>query len=60
MKGSNMSIGLLFWILFVIGVGFSGYRGRDRFGSWFFDSLWIVVLIFLLGWRCFGFVIQNN
>ena len=55
-----MSIGLLFWILFVIGVGFSGYRGRDRFGSWFFDSLWIVVLIFLLGWRCFGFVIQNN
>jgi hypothetical protein len=44
-----MSIGLLYWILYVIGVVFSGYRGRTRFGDWAADSLWIVVLLFLLG-----------
>lgn len=57
-----MSIGLLFWLIFVIAILFGGFANwpkspEDRFR---FGSVGIfAVLIFLLGWRVFGFVVQG-
>jgi len=51
-----MSIGLLFWILFLIGVLFSGYvyRGAVNTPLIWGGSLLLWVMIFLLGWQTFG------
>lgn len=53
-----MSIGLLFWVLFVVSVVFGVYRhwpnDRVALGG---QVLWLV-LFFLLGWKTFGFVVQ--
>ena len=56
-----MSIGLLFWVIFVIALIFGAW-GRTPSGSpyWANYNSWVfVVLLFLLGWRVFGFVIQG-
>jgi len=56
-----MSIGLLFWVIFVICLIF-GVWGRTDVGRayWVDYNGWVVfVLLFLLGWRVFGFVIQG-
>lgn len=57
-----MSIGFIFWLLMILALLFGGWRtwsadpnGRYYFGFGFL--LWI--LLFLLGWRVFGFVIQG-
>ena len=49
-----LTIGLLFWILFIVGLVFHIYR--DRAGI--VDSLFWWVLIFLLGVGTFGFPIK--
>lgn len=46
-----MSIAFWFWVIFVIGVVFH-VIWRDRY--YFVTSLWIVVLLFLLGLGEFG------
>ena len=54
-----MPINLLFWIIYIIAVIFCGwvnYPFERRSSAW----LAIIVLIFLLGWRVFGFVIQDG
>ena len=56
-----MSIGLIFWVIMVISVVFWGW-GRTPGGApyWPTYNAWIIfVLLFLLGWRVFGFVIQG-
>jgi hypothetical protein len=58
-----MTIGFLFWLIFVLYFILGGYWGwesppperRRYFGSFGF----VLVLIFLLGWKSFGFVIQG-
>ena len=53
-----MTIGFLFWILFIVGFVFSGYRNRDVFGSYLGDTLFFWVLVFLLGVGTFGWPIK--
>jgi len=48
-----LSLGLLFWIIFIIGFIFHAYRDRELI----VNSLFWWVLIFLLGWQVFGFPI---
>lgn len=48
-----MPIGLLFWVLYVLAVILSVYW----YG--FVPGLVIFILIFLLGWKTFGFVVQG-
>lgn len=50
-----MSIGILFWILYIIGFIFQGYRLGT---AWITDSLLWWVLIGLLGYGVFGFPIK--
>ncbi len=57
-----MSIGFLFWLLFVLYIIFGGYWGFNRVTDrpgWFGGYGFTLVLIFLLGWRVFGFPIQG-
>lgn len=59
-----MSIGLAFWILMLIWAVFGVAPGfpRGTTGSWpsFGSSLLLFILLFLLGWKVFGFVIQGG
>lgn len=50
----------LFWVLMVIALLFGGWRGyNDGPGRPFFGfGLILWCILFLLGWRIFGFVIQ--
>lgn len=46
-----MTLSILFWILFIIGFIFNGYRlGR----TWIYDSLFWWVMIGILGYGVFG------
>jgi hypothetical protein len=57
-----MPAGMIFWMLMilwaVLGIGGPLYEGphagRIRFGG----NLLLFVLLFILGWKAFGFVIQ--
>lgn len=54
-----MPLSLAFWLIFILCVFFCYWSGRP-WSSWSFGSYGaIFVLIFLLGWRVFGFVIQG-
>lgn len=48
-----MTIGLLFWILYIVGVVFYGV-GVVRSREYDIPSVLFYVLIFLLGWGTFG------
>lgn len=48
------TLGAIFWILYLVGFIFTGYRNRAGFGEWFMDSLLFWVLIGLLGLGAFG------
>jgi uncharacterized membrane protein YhhN len=61
-----MTLGMIFWLLmilvFVFGAGYmwapneGPWRSR-LFGGW---GLVLFILLFLLGWKTFGFVIQDD
>lgn len=60
-----MTIGFLFWLLYILGLvfGFGGLYigatdGRSRVWGWG-GSILLWVLLFLLGWRAFGFPISG-
>lgn len=58
-----MTIGMLFWILWVIWAIFGFYFGfqaepAKRYGT-LGGNLLLLVLFFLVGWKVFGFVIQE-
>ena len=58
-----MSIGLLYWIIYVLAVIFGllpnwpagPTPGWRPFGG----SLLLYILLFLIGWRTFGFILTN-
>jgi hypothetical protein len=58
----EMSIGLLFWVLMIlwffswIGTRWGGLTGPYLYASEFL----FFVLLFLLGWKAFGFVIHAS
>jgi hypothetical protein len=57
-----MSIGLLFWVLMVLWVIFYGW-GRTTGGAAYWPNYngWLLwVLFFLVGWRIFGFILQDG
>jgi hypothetical protein len=57
-----MPLGILFWVLFVLGVVIGVWRGfADALGRpyWGF-SVFILVLIFILGWHDFGSVVSDS
>jgi hypothetical protein len=57
-----MTIGFLFWLLmvlwFVFGLYWNGAPNGGNMGVWG-GNLLLFILLFLLGWRVFGFVIQG-
>lgn len=58
-----MPIGVLFWVVFVIWLvlGFSWHWPNPNTpGYWrpFGGHLLLVALIFLIGWKLFGFLVQ--
>lgn len=58
-----MSIGLLFWLLMVLWLvfGFWAYAPDIRTGRYGIvgGNLLLFILLFLLGWKAFGFIIQG-
>lgn len=58
-----MTIGLLFWILMILWFIFGLYSNRADIKGGNFGvaggNLLLFVLLFLLGWRCFGFIIKG-
>jgi hypothetical protein len=58
-----MTLGFLFWLIFVLAVVLGLYTNRGAFASGAYGilggSLVVLILLFILGWRVFGFVIQN-
>lgn len=54
-----LTIGMLFWILFIVGLVFYGVDAfRTRQFTW--PSLFWWTLLFLLGWSEFGFPISGK
>ncbi len=49
-----MTLGLLFWVIMIIGLLFGGYTNRANIGTWAMGNLVIWVLLALLGWQVFG------
>lgn len=58
-----MTIGLLFWVLMILWFFSSMYwhAGEFKAGNYGFlgGNLLLFVLLFLLGWKTFGFIIQG-
>lgn len=57
-----MPMGAIFWMLMILWLIFGMYSNRADFraGNYggFGSNLLLFILLFLLGWRCFGFVVQ--
>lgn len=56
-----MTIGFIFWLLMILWAVFGVYSNpptRENFPA-FGGSLLLFILLFLLGWKTFGFVIQG-
>lgn len=58
-----MTIGFLFWLLMILWLLFGLYWNRTDLQGGNYGivggNLLLFVLLFLLGWRVFGFVIQG-
>jgi len=54
-----VSIGLLFWIIMIIGLIFGFYTNRASPMPWVSNSLIIWILLALLGWAVFGAAIHK-
>ena len=54
-----MSIGFLFWILFILGVGLYIF-GFYSTSKWDVFSIFLLVQVFLLGWGVFGSPIRRG
>lgn len=59
-KGTDMPIGMIFWMLMILWFIFWGWTtwgpGATQF-SWA-PTILLFVLLFLLGWHDFGFVVK--
>ncbi len=58
-----MSIGLAFWVVYLIFIIFGGWVNRASIQGGdlgpFGGSLILAVLLFLLGWGVFGFIVHG-
>lgn len=58
-----MEISMIFWILMLLWLLFGLYWNRGEFGTGnygvFGGNLLLFILLFLLGWKVFGFVIKG-
>lgn len=55
--GGQLSIGIVFWILFIVGLVFYGFRNyADR--NVLINGLFFWIMIFLLGCGVFGFPVK--
>lgn len=54
-----MSIGLLFWVIMIIGFLFGIYTNRTNALAWAGNSLVQWVLLALLGWAVFGAAVHR-
>lgn len=55
-----MPIGILYWVLFVLGVIFGLSPEPTGFKYWRQGgNLLLLILLFLLGWHSFGFVVHD-
>ena len=58
-----MSIGFIFWLLMILWLVFGLYwnRGDIRGGNYGVagGNLMLFILLFLLGWKSFGFIIHE-
>ncbi len=58
-----MSIGMIFWLLMILWLLFGLYWNRGDVATGNFGvlggNLLLFVLLFLLGWKCFGFIVQG-
>jgi hypothetical protein len=55
-----MPIGLLFWVIMIFWFAFGWFRDSPAFRGYGYvgHNGLLFVLLFLLGWKVFGFVIQ--
>lgn len=56
-----MTIGTIFWILMLLWIVFGLFGAYQPLGNrlWYGHGVFAFILFFLLGWRCFGFIIQG-
>ncbi len=54
-----MPIGILFWVLMVLWALF-GFGVIVLAGAPWGGNLLLFILLFLLGWRCFGFIVREG
>ncbi len=61
--GTHMPIGFIFWLIMLLSIVFwlGGYWGpyANNPGITRFNSVWLFILLFILGWAVFGFAIQG-
>lgn len=55
----HMSIGLLFWVIMIIGFIFGLYTNRTAPVPWVSNSLVLWILLALLGWAVFGAAVHK-
>ena len=54
-----MSIGLVFWIIMLVGLIFGLYSNRATLPVWAGNSLVVWILLALLGWAVFGAAVHR-
>jgi len=57
-----MTIGMLYWLLWLIWLIFGGWAGYNQPAErrWLWGgNLLLLILLFLIGWKVFGFVIKD-
>lgn len=54
-----MSIGIVFWIIMIVGFVFGLYSNRAAPGPWAMNNVVLWVLLALLGWAVFGAAIHK-
>jgi len=58
-----MSIGFIFWLIMLLCILFGFYSNGPAFRTGNYaplgNSLLLFILLFLLGWKVFGFIIQG-
>jgi hypothetical protein len=56
-----MPLGFIFWLLMLLALIFGGWfnYGQPTWRGWLSGSLFLWCVLAILGWRVFGFIIQN-
>jgi hypothetical protein len=58
-----MDIGFIFWLIMLLAIIFyvGGWWGPYADHPYLprFNGIWVFVLLFLLGWRIFGFIVRG-